>query len=126
LCSVEQTVVCATKGVLIMRLVTIGIIGLVCAGMTGLAFANPALLPKHEGYPSKGEFSYDRGEKNLTAAQSLLNAAEYEHANIVQNLEDPNNARLLRQEGAGLLPLAQGPNTKIEPSVTEATQMPKQ
>jgi hypothetical protein len=109
-----------------MRLVTIGIIGLVCAGMTGLAFANPALLPKHEGYPSKGEFSYDRGEKNLTAAQSLLNAAEYEHANIVQNLEDPNNARLLRQEGAGLLPLAQGPNTRIEPSVTEATQMPKQ
>ena len=114
------------EGVLLMRLVTIGIIGLVCAGMTGLAFANPALMPKHEGYPSKGEFSYDRGEKNSTAAQSLLNAAEYENANIVQNLEDPHNARLLRQEGAGLLPLAQGPNTKIEPPVTEATHMPKQ
>ena len=46
-----------------MRLVIIGIIGLVCAGMAGLAFANLALLPKHEGYQSKGEFSYDRGEK---------------------------------------------------------------
>jgi hypothetical protein len=107
-------------------LVTIGIIGVVCVGMTGLALANPALLPKHEGYPSKGEFSYDRGEKTLTAAQSLLNAAESENANIVQKLEDPNNATLLRQEGAGLLPIAQGSNAKIISPVTGATQTPKQ
>ena len=57
--------------------------------------------------------------------QSLLNAAESENANIVQKLEDPNNAKLLRQEGVGLLPIVQGPNTKIVSPVTEATQMPK-
>jgi hypothetical protein len=118
--------VCATKGVIIMRLVTIGIIGLVCMGMTGLALANPALLPKHEGYPSKGEFSYDRGQQNLTAAQSLLDAAESENANIVQTLENPNNATVLRREGAGLLPLVQGPDTKVASPVTEATHIPKQ
>jgi len=69
--------------------VTVGIIGLVCVGMTGLALANPALLPKHLRYPSGGEFAYDRGQQNVTSAQSLLNAAESENANIVQKLEDP-------------------------------------
>ena len=108
-----------------MRLVTIGIIGLVCVGMTGVALANPALLPKHPGYPSGGEFAYDRGQQSLPPTQSLLNAAESENVNIVQKLEDPNNAKLLRQEGAGLLPIVQGPNTKIVSPVTEATQTPK-
>ena len=93
--------------------------------MTGLALANPALRPKHLGYPSGGEFAYDRGQQNVTPAQSLLDAAESENANIVQKLEDPNNATLLRQEGAGLLPIVQGPNTKIVSPVTAATQMPK-
>jgi hypothetical protein len=51
-----------------MRLVTIGIIGLVCVGMTGLALANPAMLPKHLGYSSGGEFAYDRGQQNVTPA----------------------------------------------------------
>jgi hypothetical protein len=117
--------VCATKGVFIMRLLTIGIIGLVCVGMTRLALANPALLPKHLGYSLGGEVTYDRGQRNVTPAQSLLNAAESENANIVQKLEDHNNAKLLRQEGAGLLPIVQGPNTKIISPVTEATQIPK-
>jgi hypothetical protein len=51
-----------------MRLVTIGIIGLVSVGMAGLALANPALRPKHLGYPSGGEFAYDRGQQNVTPA----------------------------------------------------------
>ena len=90
-----------------MKLITIGIIGLMSVGMPGLAVANPALLPHHPGYPSHGEFAYDTGQQNLTAAQSLLDAAESENVNMVQKLEDPAKAKLLRHEGAGLLPLAQ-------------------
>ncbi|HLZ35648.1 MAG TPA: hypothetical protein VKP13_16705 [Nitrospira sp.] len=109
-----------------MRLFTIGIIGLVFVGMTGFALANPALLPKHPGYPSSGEFAYDTGRQNLTHDQSLRDAAESENANIVQALEDPNNATLLREEGAGLLPIVQAPNTRNEPPVAETTQRPKE
>jgi len=30
------------------------------------AFGNPSMLPKHPGYPSKGEFANDTGQRNLT------------------------------------------------------------
>ncbi len=104
-----------------MRLMTIGIIGCLSVGMTGLALANPALLPVHLGYPSRGEFSYDRGQQNLTATQSLLDVAESENANIVQQLEDPHNPTLLKQERAGLLPIDPGPNTTKHPLVNALT-----
>ena len=109
-----------------MRRVTIGIIGLVFVGMTGPALANPSMLPKHPGYPSRGEFAYDQGQQNLPATQSLLNAAESENANIVQNLEDPSNAKQLREEGAGRLPVSQAPEAKTERPAAEVTQQPKQ
>lgn len=44
----EETVTRSTKGVLIMKIMTIGVVGLVVVGMTGLALANPALLPTHQ------------------------------------------------------------------------------
>lgn len=108
-----------------MILMTIGIIGRMSVDMTGLAFANPATQPNHPGYPSRGEFAYDTGQQNLTAAQSLRDAAESGNANRVQELEDPANATLLRQQGAGLLPLDPSPNSKKTPSVTGMTQKPK-
>ncbi len=89
-----------------------------------MALANPAMLPKHPGYPSGGEFANDQGQRNLTHDQSLLDAAASGNANVVQKLEDPNNARLLERQGAGRLPLVQGPNIKIEPPVKEGTRMP--
>jgi hypothetical protein len=52
--------------VFIMRLSTMTMTGLVLIGMTGLAMANPAMLPQHPGYPSGGEFANDTGRKNLT------------------------------------------------------------
>ncbi len=107
-----------------MRLFTIAMTGLVFVGMTALALANPAMLPKHPGYPSSGEFANDTGQQNLTHAQSLLDAATSGNANLVQNLEDPSNARLLEHQGAGRLPIVQGPNIKIEPPVKEGTRMP--
>ncbi len=109
-----------------MKVSAMAMTGLVCVGISALALANPALLPKHPGYPSGGEFAYDTGQKNLPYAQSLLDAAESENANVVQALEDPNDPKQLRQERAGLLPIAQGQSTQTESRGSEATQKPTQ
>ena len=100
--------------------------GLVLVGTAAPAAANPAMLPEHPGYPSRGEYANDTGQNNLTLEQSLSSAAASEDAHTGQQLVDPNNARLLKPRGAGQLPTVQGPNIKIEPPVTEATRMPKQ
>jgi len=109
-----------------MKFSTIVMTGLVLVGSAALASANPALLPKHPGYPSGGEYANDTGQKNLTVEQSLSRAAVSEDAHTGQKLVDPSNARLVRPQGAGQLPTVEGPNIKIEPPVTEATRMPKQ
>lgn len=116
---------CSTKGVSTMKVFTIAMTGFLFLGMTGLALANPAMLPDHPGYPSQGQFAYDTGKQNLTATQSLRDAAESGNANRVQDLEDPANAKLLRQEGAGHLSSDQASNTKMAPSVAEKKQAPK-
>ena len=109
-----------------MKFYTIVMTGLVLVGSASFAAANPAMLPKHPGYPSGGEYANDTGQKNLTVEQSLSSAAASEDAHTGQKLVDPNNARLLKPQGAGPLPTVEGPNIKIEPPVTEATRMPKQ
>ena len=109
-----------------MKFYTIVMTGLVLVGAASLASANPAMLPKHPGYPSGGEHANDTGQKNLTLEQSLSSAAASEDAHTGQQLAGPNDARLLKLQGAGQLPTVQGPNIKIEPPVTEATRMPKQ
>jgi hypothetical protein len=114
------------KGGQAMKFYTIVMTGLVLVGAASLASANPAMLPKHPGYPSGGEYANDTGQKNLTVEQSLSSAAASEDAHTGQKLVDPNNARLLKPQGAGQLPTIQGPQIKIEPPVTEATRMPKQ
>ena len=108
-----------------MRFSTIVMAGLVLVGSAALAAANPSMLPKHPGYPSGGEYAYDSGQKNLTVEQSLSAAAVSEDAHTGQMLVDPNDARLLKSQGAGQLPTVQGPEIKIEPPVTEGTRMPK-
>lgn len=107
-----------------MRLFTIAMTGLVFIGMTVLALANPAMLPKHPGYPSGGEFANDKGQPNLTYNQSIQEAAKSGDTNMGPTLMDPNNARLLEHQGAGRLPIVQGANIKIEPPVKEGTHMP--
>ena len=109
-----------------MKLYTIVMTGLVLVGATSLASANPSMIPNHPGYPSGGEYANDTGQQNLTLEQSLRAAAASEDAHAGQQLEDPNNARLLKSQGAGQLPAVDGPNIKIEPPVTEATHMPKE
>ncbi|WP_447980264.1 hypothetical protein [Candidatus Nitrospira bockiana] len=90
-----------------------------------LAIANPAMLPKHPGYPSQGDFANDTGQRNFTAEQSLAKAAIAEDSHSMQSLREENNDRVLKSQGAGRLPTVQGPDIKIEPPVTEATRMPK-
>jgi len=109
-----------------MKFSTIVMSGLVLVGAVSLASANPAMLPKHPGYPSGGEYANDTGQKNLTVEQSLSSAAVSENAHTGQKLVDPSNARLLKPQEAGQLPTIQGPQSKIEPPVTAATRMPKQ
>ena len=106
-----------------MKVYTIVMTGLVLVGSAALAAANPSMLPEHPGYPSGGEYANDTGQKNLTVEQSLSSAAASEDAHTGQKLVDPNNARLLKPQGAGQLPTVQGPQIKIEPPVTESTRI---
>lgn len=107
-----------------MKFSTIMTVGLVVLGTASLATANPALLPRHPGYPAAG-YANDSGQINLTHEQSLKAAAASEDAHIGQTLTDPNNGRKLHSQGAGRLPTVDGPNIAINPPATEATHMPK-
>jgi len=95
------------------------------------ALANPATLPEHPGYPSKKSVSpvtgqslaNDAGKPNAIGEKALREAASFDDDHSVQNLTDPNNKRILKYEGAGVLPKVQGPQIKIEPPVKEATKV---
>jgi hypothetical protein len=106
-----------------MRRFTMTIVAFLFVGTTGLALANPSMLPKHPGYPAGGEFANDRGQQNLTYNQSILEAAKSGDTNMAPTLMDPNNARVLEHGGAGQLPVVEGPKIKIEPPVKEGTRM---
>jgi hypothetical protein len=108
----------------IMRLFTIVMTGVVFMGMTVLAMANPAMLPKHPGYPASGEFANDTGQSNLTYHQSIQEAAKSGDTNMAPMLMDPNNARLLEHQGAGQLPMVEGTINKIELPARETSRMP--
>ena len=113
-----------------MRLFTMTIAGLVFVGMTGLALANPSMLPKHPGYPSGGEFANDTGQENLTHSQSLMESAKSGDTNMIPTLMDQqsnveqNHARISERGGAGQSPVV-GSNAKTESSVTEAERTTK-
>lgn len=108
-----------------MKIVTTAMIGLVFVGMTGLALANPSMLPKHPGYPSGGEFANDPGQKNLTHSQSILEAAKSGDTNMSATLMD--EAKPLDQPEAGQAkankaPVPQAPKGTIEPPVKEGAK----
>jgi hypothetical protein len=93
--------------------------------MASLAAANPALLPEHPGYPSRGEFTHDPGQKNLTHAQSLLDAAVSEDAHTSQNLVDVKTPTPPEPQGAGQLPGVHGVSSEMVTPVAGATSMPQ-
>ncbi len=96
-----------------------------------LALANPAMLPKHPGYPMSQAVSpvtgqplaNDPGQTNATGEKAALEAAAAEDVHVTQQLTNPEDRRILEKPGAGILPKVQGPQIKIEPPVKEATRM---
>jgi hypothetical protein len=95
-----------------------------------MASANPALLPKHEGYPMMNSGSpvtgqptaNDPGQSDARGEASLLKSAE-SVKNAEQNLQKLDNARITEGQGAGRLPKVQGPQIKIAPPVASATKI---
>ena len=96
-----------------------------------MASANPALLPKHEGYPMKNDGSpvngqptaNDPGQKDARGEATLLKSADASSKHVEQKLMKTDNARITEGQGAGRLPNVQGPQIKIEPPVTSATKI---
>jgi hypothetical protein len=86
-----------------------------------LALANPALLPKHPGYPAKG-YANDQGQHNAVGTKALEQSASQEK-HVEQHLKDANNQRITEKQGAGQLPKVQGPQIKVEPPVSSATKV---
>ena len=94
------------------------------------AWANPALLPKHEGYPMKNTGSpvtgqptaNDPGQSDARGETSLMKSADSVKS-AQQALTKTDNARITDSQGAGRLPNVQGPHIKIAPPVTSATKV---
>ncbi len=107
-----------------MRLYVIAWTGLVFIGMTALATANPAMLPKHPGYPSRGEFANDAGQPNLTYKQSIQEASKSGDRNTAPAPADPNNASLLEHQDIGRLPIVEGTINKSEVPAKETSRVP--
>jgi len=97
-----------------------------------IAFANPALLPKHPGYPAGSDTSpvtgqplaNDPGQANITGERAMLGAASAEDAHVSQKLTAEEDQRIIERSGAGVLPKVQGPQITIEPPVKEGTRIP--
>jgi hypothetical protein len=95
-----------------------------------MASANPALLPKHEGYPAKQATSpvtgqplaNDPGQSNARGESTLQKAAALDK-HVKQELKKTDNERITASDGAGRLPKVQGPQIQIAPPVTSATKI---
>jgi len=112
---------------LISTVVGVAIIGVA----TSVAMANPANLPKHEGYPAKAATSpvtgqslaNDPGQTNAGGDKAIVKSVDRTDNHVEQKLVDPNNARVTdKSAGSGRLPKVQGPQIQINPPVTSATK----
>lgn len=107
----------------------LAVLGIVVAAV---AFANPALLPQHPGYPMgkatdpvNGQaLANDSGRANDGGESALSGAAAFGERHMSQKLPiNDQNQRLLEKPGAGMLLKVQGPNIVIDPPVKEATKV---
>jgi hypothetical protein len=111
---------------------TIGLTAVMTMFTAVCVYANPSMLPKHEGYPmgkatdpvNGKSLGNDPGQPNATGAKALEQAAMVDDQHSQQHLSNANDQRLLEKPGAGVLPKVDGPQIKIEPPVTEATKTP--
>jgi hypothetical protein len=96
-----------------------------------VALANPALLPKHEGYPAKASTSpvtgqptaNDPGQTDGGGDKAITKSITSTDNHVEQKLVDHNNNRIKEKHGAGQLPSVQGPQIHIAPPVTSATKI---
>ncbi len=97
-----------------------------------LAFGNPAMLPKHPGYPIGNpvdpvhgqSLGNDLGQTNAFGAEAAIAAASAHDRESQQSLEQNLNDQRLLEKQAGQLPKVQGPDIRIDPPVKEATRIP--
>ncbi len=113
-----------------MKMLVGPLAGAVLTLVASWAFANPAMLPKHEGYPmgkatdpvTGKPLSNDPGQTNASGGKALERSAMADEAHTRQQLRNQNDQRIVEKPGAGVLPKVQGPQIKIEPPVKEATR----
>ncbi len=109
------------------------IAGLGVAFSVSLAFANPALLPKHPGYPGGQAVSpvtgqpltSDTGQTNMGGEKALLESSRFGSQSAMQELK-PETGRdaIINEQGAGRVPRHPGYyDYKIEPPVSSATKV---
>jgi hypothetical protein len=97
--------------------------------MATVAFANPATLVPHPGYPMGDtkspvdgvRTSHDAGQPSAGGASaSILAASTADGAAMVQTL-DPNNMRKMKSKGAGQLPDVEGALNRVNINPAGAT-----
>jgi hypothetical protein len=88
-----------------------------------MAFANPGMLPKHPGYPAAGKSpvtgqatANDPGQANAGGAKGLLSSQEFGTKAAMNEVSDPNRARIKKSAGAGRLPEVEGPLNQTNPN----------
>jgi hypothetical protein len=114
------------KGVRVMKTLISTVTGLGVALSFSLALGNPALLPKHPGYPASGNAN-DTGQTNLVGEKAALEGASRDSQHTLQQLK-PESGReaIINELGAGRLPKHPGYyDYKLEPPVKEGTRMSK-
>ena len=97
--------------------------------LTGsVAFANPASLPSHPGYPAKGKSpvtgqstANDQGQGNATGAATLEKGAQSHNMSSVNMSKDGNRNRMMKSIGAGRLPDVEGPLNRVKINPAGAT-----
>jgi hypothetical protein len=87
-------------------------------GLVALTWANPALLPKHDGYPMDRAVSpitgqslaNDPGKLNAIGEKALMQAAAAEDVHVSQSLMAPHDQRLFEKAGTGNMPPVENPD----------------
>ena len=109
--------------------IILGTLG-VSAITLSMAFANPGMLPAHPGYPAAGKSpvtgqstANDPGQTNATGDTTLQMSQEFGAKAVMNDVNDPNRARIKESQGAGRLPQVEGPlnNVKINPAGATST-----
>jgi hypothetical protein len=111
-----------------IRLLLIAFAG--TALMATVAFANPAMLPDHPGYPAKGKSpatgqstANDPGQPSAGGASASILAASTADATAMKRTLDPNNMRKLKSTGAGQLPDVEGALNRVNVNPAGATSI---